>query len=234
VATSNRRGPDPQSGVLFSCQCAWFICRFRQKGQSFAQQGWQESNPRPPGWSRLSVPLDYTPSSVPIQLSVWPRNTKEPPPLGSGSSTNWTYVSPRYAVEGTSWGSVATQLKDWVFNVWAMARPRDVKRLSEPSGCRCVRHMPGETRFMVRMIYRQACLWEHLLNSVQFSRLPFRYLREVALSYTSERQTRDSEPLRTSWRAFAMGDHVRALREPIERRDDRCAPSLSTSGALAR
>ena len=35
-----------------------------QKGQGFAQQGWQESNPRPPGWSRLSVPLDYTPSSV--------------------------------------------------------------------------------------------------------------------------------------------------------------------------
>ena len=42
----------------------WFIRRFRRKGQSFAQQGWQESNPRPPGWSRLSVPLDYTPSSV--------------------------------------------------------------------------------------------------------------------------------------------------------------------------
>ena len=56
--------PDPKSGVLFSCQCACGFCRFRQKGQSFAQQGWQESNPRPPGWSRLSVPLDYTPSSV--------------------------------------------------------------------------------------------------------------------------------------------------------------------------
>ena len=52
-----------------------------------------------------------------IQLCIWPRNTKEPPPSGSGSSTNWTYVSPRYAVEGTSWGSVATQLKDWVFNI---------------------------------------------------------------------------------------------------------------------
>ena len=50
---------------------------------------------------------------------------------------------PSYAVEGTSWGSVATQMKDWAFNVWAMARPRDVKRLSEPSGCRCVRHMPA-------------------------------------------------------------------------------------------
>ena len=40
------------------------------------------------------------------RLCVWPRNTKEPPPFGSGSSTNWTYISPSYAVEGTSWGSV--------------------------------------------------------------------------------------------------------------------------------
>ena len=123
-----------------------------------------------------------------FSCSFWSRNTKEPPPFGSGSSTNWTYVSPSYAVEGTSLGSVATQLKEWAFNVWAMARPRDVKRLSEPSGCRCVRHMPGETRFMVRMIYRQACLWEHLLNSVQLSRPPFRYLRQDALSYAEERQ----------------------------------------------
>ena len=61
---ANRRGPDPQSGVLFSCQCAVIVRPFRQIGQGFAQQGWQESNPRPPGWSRLSVPLDYTPSSV--------------------------------------------------------------------------------------------------------------------------------------------------------------------------
>ena len=71
-----------------------------------------------------------------IQLCVWPRNTKEPPPFGSGSSTNWTYVSPSYAVEGTSWGSVATQLKDWAFNIWAMARPRDVRRPLRPSECR--------------------------------------------------------------------------------------------------
>ena len=78
-----------------------------------------------------------------IQLSVLSRNTKEPPPFGSGSSTNWTFIGPSYAVEGTSWGSVATQLKDWAFSVWAMARPRDVKRLSEPSGCRCVRQLPA-------------------------------------------------------------------------------------------
>jgi hypothetical protein len=120
--------PIPNLAYYLVVNVRWFIRRFRQKGQSFAQQGWQESNPRPPGWSRLSVPLDYTPSSVPIQLSVWPRNTKEPPPFGSGSSTNWTYVSPSYAVEGTSWGSVATQLKDWAFNIWAMPRPRDVRR----------------------------------------------------------------------------------------------------------
>ena len=70
------------------------LCHLRQKGQSFAQQGWQESNPRPPGWSRLSVPLDYTPSSVrAMSLYIRPRNTKEPPPFGSGSSTNWTYMS---------------------------------------------------------------------------------------------------------------------------------------------
>jgi hypothetical protein len=101
----------------------------RQKGQSFAQQGWQESNPRPPGWSRLSVPLDYTPSSgLALQLCNRPRNTKEPPPSGSGSSTNWTYVCPSYAVEGTSRWSVATQLKDWAFNIWAMTRPRDGRR----------------------------------------------------------------------------------------------------------
>ena len=60
---------------------------FRQKGQGFAPQGWQESNPRPPGWSRLSVPLDYTPSRMTVRLCSRPRNAKEPPPFGSGSST---------------------------------------------------------------------------------------------------------------------------------------------------
>ena len=56
--------PIPNLAYYLVVNVQWFICRFRQKGQSFAQQGWQESNPRPPGWSRLSVPLDYTPSSV--------------------------------------------------------------------------------------------------------------------------------------------------------------------------
>ena len=144
MAASIDEVPIPNLAYYLVVNVHWFICLLGQIGQGFAQQGWQESNPRPPGWSRLSVPLDYTPSSVRcMSLYIPPRNTKEPPPFGSGSSTNWTYVSPSYAVEGTSWGSVATQLKDWAFNVWAMARPRDVKRLSEPSGCRCVRHMPA-------------------------------------------------------------------------------------------
>jgi len=41
---------------------------------------------------------------VMYELCIRPRNTKEPPPFGSGSSTNWTFIGPSYAVEGTSWG----------------------------------------------------------------------------------------------------------------------------------
>ena len=58
-------------------------------------------------------------------------NTKEPLPFGSGSSTNRTYVSPRYAVEGTSWGVVDTESSNCTFVIWAVAHPCDVKR---PSG----------------------------------------------------------------------------------------------------
>ena len=83
--------PIPNLAYYLVVNVREFICHLRQRGQSFAQQGWQESNPRPPGWSRLSVPLDYTPSSV--ALCIRPRNTKEPPPFGSGSSTNWTHLS---------------------------------------------------------------------------------------------------------------------------------------------
>jgi hypothetical protein len=56
--------PIPNLAYYLVVNVREFTCRLRQIGQSFAQQGWQESNPRPPGWSRLSVPLDYTPSSV--------------------------------------------------------------------------------------------------------------------------------------------------------------------------
>jgi hypothetical protein len=56
--------PIPNLAYYLVVNVRFFICRLRQKGQGFAQQGWQESNPRPPGWSRLSVPLDYTPSRM--------------------------------------------------------------------------------------------------------------------------------------------------------------------------
>jgi hypothetical protein len=57
-------GPIPNLAYYLVVNVRENMCQLRQIGQSFAQQGWQESNPRPPGWSRLSVPLDYTPSSA--------------------------------------------------------------------------------------------------------------------------------------------------------------------------
>jgi hypothetical protein len=54
--------PIPNLAYYLVVNVRWVICRFMERGHGFAQQGWQESNPRPPGWSRLSVPLDYTPS----------------------------------------------------------------------------------------------------------------------------------------------------------------------------
>jgi hypothetical protein len=71
-----------------------------------------------------------------VRLCVGPRNAKEPLPFGSGSSTRTRPVNPSYTVEGTSWVSIWTQLKDWAFGLMAMARPRDVKRPSVPSECR--------------------------------------------------------------------------------------------------
>ena len=50
---------------------------------------------------RWTTPLRVCSCSV---VRYRPRNTKEPPPFGSGSSTNWTSISPSYAVEGTSLG----------------------------------------------------------------------------------------------------------------------------------
>ena len=67
--------PIPNLAYYLVVNVRWFCCRFRQKGHGFAQQGWQESNPRPPGWSRLSVPLDYTPSSV--SLFSWQIRAQE-------------------------------------------------------------------------------------------------------------------------------------------------------------
>jgi hypothetical protein len=69
------------------------------------------------------------------------RNAKEPPPFGSGSSTKLDLKSPSYAVEGTSWGLIRTQLKDCAFNDSVMARPRDVRRPLRPSMCRTDRQL---------------------------------------------------------------------------------------------
>lgn len=88
VTTSMGVVPIPNLAYYLVVNVRWFFCRFRQKGHSFAQQTWQESNPRPPGWSRLSVPLDCTPSRMFRSVVSRPRNAKEPPPFGSGSSTN--------------------------------------------------------------------------------------------------------------------------------------------------
>jgi hypothetical protein len=63
VAASIGAVPIPNLAYYLVVNVRQFICLLGQIGQGFAQQGWQESNPRPPGWSRLSVPLDYTPSS---------------------------------------------------------------------------------------------------------------------------------------------------------------------------
>lgn len=68
MTASMNAAPIPNLAYYLVVNVQWSICRFRQKGQGFAQQGWQESNPRPPGWSRLSVPLDYTPSRMAVQL----------------------------------------------------------------------------------------------------------------------------------------------------------------------
>ena len=64
MATSIDVVPIPNLAYYLVVNVREVICHLRQIGQSFAQQGWQESNPRPPGWSRLSVPLDYTPSDA--------------------------------------------------------------------------------------------------------------------------------------------------------------------------
>src|ERR1700722_18351687 len=109
--------PIPNLAYYLVVNVRWSICRFRQKGQGFAQQGWQESNPRPPGWSRLSVPLDYTPSSVRCSVVQLAQEYKRAAPFRKRLLNDWTYVSPSYAVEGTSCASVATQLKDWAFKV---------------------------------------------------------------------------------------------------------------------
>lgn len=81
MAASIDAVPIPNLAYYLVVNVRGFICRFRQKGQSFAQQGWQESNPRPPGWSRLSVPLDYTPSSVRYSVVLLAQEYKRAAPF---------------------------------------------------------------------------------------------------------------------------------------------------------
>ena len=80
------------------------ICLLGQIGQGFAQQGWQESNPRPPGWNRLSVPLDYTPSSDCVVVVHLAQEHKRAAPFRKRLLNELDGMGPSYAVEGTSWG----------------------------------------------------------------------------------------------------------------------------------
>ena len=103
--------PIPNLAYYLVVNVRWYICLFRQKGQGFAQQGWQESNPRPPGWSRLSVPLDYTPSSVCYSVVRLAQEYKRAAPFRKRLLNELDVVSPSYAVEGTSWGSVGDPIE---------------------------------------------------------------------------------------------------------------------------
>ena len=80
MAASMDAVPIPNLAYYLVVNVRRFICRFRQKRHGFARQGWQESNPRPPGWSRLSVPLDYTPSRCFVRFCSWPGTQKSRPP----------------------------------------------------------------------------------------------------------------------------------------------------------
>ena len=81
MAESCDMAPIPNLAYYLVVNVRWFCCRFRQKGHGFAQQGWQESNPRPPVWSRLSVPLDYTPSRMNRSVVLLAQEYKRAAPL---------------------------------------------------------------------------------------------------------------------------------------------------------
>src|SRR5580700_6658362 len=86
---------------------------------------------------RWTTPLRVSGYSV-VRLA---QEYKRAAPIRKRLLNDWTYVSPSYAIEGTSWGSVAIQLKDWAFSIWAMVRPRDVRRPLRSSECRCARQL---------------------------------------------------------------------------------------------
>ncbi len=101
----NRRSPDPQSGVLFSCQCAVMYSPIWANRARLRPAGVAGVEPTSAGLEPAVRTAGLHPFECLMSWSAFaPGNTKEPPPFGSGSSTNWTYVSPSYAVEGTSRG----------------------------------------------------------------------------------------------------------------------------------
>ena len=104
VAASIGVAPIPNLAYYLVVNVRELLCHLRQIGHSFAQQGWQESNPRPPGWSRLSVPLDYTPSSASCMSCVFGPRTQKSRPLSEAAPQRTGHICPSYAVEGTSWG----------------------------------------------------------------------------------------------------------------------------------
>ena len=90
----NRRSPDPQSGVLFSCQCALVHLPFRANRARLRPAGVAGVEPTSAGLEPAVRTAGLHPFEwLMYELCVWPRNTKEPPPFGSGSSTNWTFMS---------------------------------------------------------------------------------------------------------------------------------------------
>ena len=74
-----RAVPIPNLAYYLVVNVRWFFADLGKKGHGFAQQGWQESNPRPPGWSRPSVPLDYTPSRVFVGCACGPERKRAAP-----------------------------------------------------------------------------------------------------------------------------------------------------------
>jgi hypothetical protein len=181
VTTSIDMIPIPNLAYYLVVNVRCISCLFRQMGKASPSRGGRSRT----HVRRVGAGCPYrwtTPLRVFIcESRVGPMNTKEPPPFGSGSSTNRTYVSPRYAVEGTSSGLVVSQLNDCALDAWAMARPREVKRPLRPSEYRSARQLYAWTCFMFGMVQPLAGAWEHFHDSTQISRLSFGYLRATFL-----------------------------------------------------
>ena len=100
----NGRSPDPQSGVLFSCQCAVDFLPIRQMGKASPSRG---------GRSRTHVrrvgagcPFQWT---TPLRVCdlcgcAFGPGTQKSRPLSEAAPQRTGHLCPCYAVEGTSWG----------------------------------------------------------------------------------------------------------------------------------